>query len=395
MSKNPKSPSSKEEKIYIREDEEIEDVDEESIEEIDDEEEGIRILDDSISKKKTKRKKAEESSYESNDESSKHKKNPFEIYSAENNENQNKRKRRRKKEFTGQGYRCPDCGKSYFSMPALNTHRKSKHDYLKKGGGRGRGRPRKDPLIITPIYDIRPQIHEIKNEEHVLNYSKIENTSLHFFDDENRKPLYGEVINKNTIENILSKYEQFFDGVIINIDNKKFYKKLINEWVGNNKSNNNENKENGNDMTLINLSNYTECINITEGFQEIKKENNFSKSFDEAAIKYLKECSNLTNINFLKTIYFIIILFREGINNYYLEEKENPITTTENNGDKDYTEINGCNGEIPELINIIIGKYFEPNSFFAIKQKDIQDVILHFFHWLYRGNYTDKKVSHG
>ena len=61
-------------------------------------------------------------------------------------------------------------------MPALNTHRKSKHDYLKKGGGRGRGRPRKDPLIITPIYDIRPQIHEIKNEEHVLNYSKIENT---------------------------------------------------------------------------------------------------------------------------------------------------------------------------------------------------------------------------
>ena len=57
MSKNPKSPSSKEEKIYIREDEEIEDVDEESIEEIDDEEEGIRILDDSISKKKKNEKK--------------------------------------------------------------------------------------------------------------------------------------------------------------------------------------------------------------------------------------------------------------------------------------------------------------------------------------------------
>ena len=59
-----------------------------------------------------------------------------------------------------------------------------------------------------------------------------------------------------------------------------------------------------------------------------------------------------------------------------------------------YTNKCDYNEEIPGLINIIISKYFEPNSFFAIKQRDVQDVILHFFHWLYTFNYTDKKVTH-
>ena len=98
--------------------------------------------------------------------------------------------------MSGPGYKCPECGKSYFSMPALNTHRKAKHDFLKKGGGRGRGRPRKEPLIIHPEVDA-PQIQEItKNQENIISYSKIESKLSHFFDEENRKPVYGEIINR-------------------------------------------------------------------------------------------------------------------------------------------------------------------------------------------------------
>ena len=49
---------------------------------------------------------------------------------------------------------------------------------------------------------------------------------------------------------------------------------------------------------------------------------NKKKSFDFALIKYFKECAHFTNIHFLKTIYIILNLFREGINNYFNEIKK-------------------------------------------------------------------------
>ena len=93
-----------------------------------------------------------------------------------------------------------------------------------------------------------------------------------------------------------------------------------------------------------------------------------------------------------------LIIFRDGINNYFNEIKSSnanaSLNSSEINNENIYTDKNNCNEEIPELINIIISKYFEPNSFFAIQKKDVQDIILHFFHWLYTFNYTDKKVTH-
>ncbi len=64
-----------------------------------------------------------------------------------NNQDGNKamrRKRRSKNEQDGRSYKCPDCGKSYLSQPALTNHKKSKHKYNIEGEKKGRGRPRKN-----------------------------------------------------------------------------------------------------------------------------------------------------------------------------------------------------------------------------------------------------------
>ena len=401
--------SKNEEKIYIQEEEEVEEIDEEEgeIEEVDegDSQFKIQILDDSLEKKKNKKNRKNSESEEYSSEETPKDKNSSTQNDKENdtdNDNSNhlKRKRRRRKEFNGPGHKCPDCGNSYFSMPALNAHRKAKHDFLRKGGGRGRGRPRKDPLIIHPEASA-PQIREIeKNQENIISYSKIESKIQHIFEENNRKPVYGEVINKNIISDIINNYKKNFHNVISFTDNKIFYQQILEEWGD--KKGDNEKGNNMDNMTFINLTN-NEYININENknvngnlYDENKK-----KTFDQAIARYLKECSNLTNINFLKTIFFIIILFRDGINNYYNEikyiEDNNNISLFEE--DKNickniYTNNSNYNDEIPGLINNIIIKYFEPNSFFAIKQKDVQDIILHFFHWLYTYNYTEKKVTH-
>ena len=60
------------------------------------------------------------------------------------NKSEKRRKRRSKNEQEGRCFRCPDCGKSYLSQPALTNHKKTKHDYNINGEKKGRGRPRKN-----------------------------------------------------------------------------------------------------------------------------------------------------------------------------------------------------------------------------------------------------------
>ena len=189
--KTDKNPNkSKEEKIYIPEEEEnIEEIEEDAdVEEVDEEDSQaeIQILEDSPNRKKRKKvKKDSESEYYSSEESHKDKNTSTLNENDNDNDNDNsnhlKRKRRRKKEFEGPGFTCPECGKSYFSTPALNAHRKTKHEYLRGDWGRGRGRPKKDPQLDNSG-DI-PQIQEIKTEEaNVVSYSKIDNKMNRFFE---------------------------------------------------------------------------------------------------------------------------------------------------------------------------------------------------------------------
>ena len=273
-------------------------------------------------------------------------------------------------------------------MPALNMHRRTKHEYLKGDWGRGRGRPKKEALVENNAEN--EQLHEIKNEnDNVISYSKIENKVARFFEGEHRRPVYGEIINKSTILNIISEYKKNYMGIINDISednlNSNFFVKIVEEWESKKHDGDKKEEENDENMTYINLNE--------------KQNENKKKSFDFALVKYFKECAHFTNIHFLKTIYIILNLFREGINNYFNEIKSsNSNSTSEGNNEEKlegvYTEKNNCDEKIPEIINEIITKYFEPNSFFAFKQKDVKDIILHFFHWLYSYNYTDKKVTY-
>ena len=230
------------------------------------------------------------------------------------------------------------------------------------------------------------QIQEIKNDqENVISYSNIENKASRFFEGENRKPIYGEIINKSTILNIIAEYKKNFLGIISNTEEDNFFDKIIEEWESKKNNGNKKEDEKEDNMTYINLNE--------------KQNENKKKCFDFALVKYFKECAHFTNIHFLKTIYFILILFREGINNYFYEMKINntnstSVGTNEEKIEEIYTEKNNCDEKIPDIINEIIIKYFEPNSFFAFKQKDVKDVIIHFFHWLYTDSYTDKRVTY-
>ena len=319
------------------------------------------------------------SSLEENSSEKNKNKTQFEVIYSESK--YQKRKRRSKKEFDGPSYKCPECGKSYLSMPALNTHRRTKHDLGKFGGGRGRGRPRKEPLIISPD-EIAPQINNTIINNNFMSYNKIEKKFKHFFEKENRKLIVGEKCDLDFLKKILNDIFMRFKGKfneknVGSYDKCSFFKFLIENWNRENTDNDknnastfftgsyNRNKDNNKDVIHLNLN-----------------ENNNKEIMEKVFLKYLKDCSFKTNKNFFKNLLTFIVLLREGVN-FINEDEENII----------YSENNNCEN-LPESLNDIIEKYFEPNFFFGIEQKELVDIITHFSHWLFTNNYTDMKVTY-
>ena len=311
------------------------------------------------------------SSIENSSEKNKNKTQFEEIFSESKYQ---KRKRRSKKEFDGPSFKCQECGKSYLSMPALNTHRKTKHDVGKFGGGRGRGRPRKEPLILSPD-EIAPQINNTINNNNYLCYTKIEKKFKHFFEKENRKFIFGEKIDleflKKNLNEIFIRFKgKFIEKCNFGYEKYHFFKFLIDNWNKESFDNdkNSYNKSKDNNKEIINLN-----VNEIPNNKEIA---------DKVFLKYLKDCSFKTNKNYFKNLLTFIILLREGVN-----------IINKNNENVIYTENNNCQN-IPDYLNDIIEKYFEPNFFFGIEQKELIDIISHFCHWLFINNYTDMKVTY-
>ena len=291
-----------------------------------------------------------------------------------------KRKRRSKNDFEGRSFKCPECGKGYLSMPALNNHRKNKHDYGKYGERKGRGRPRKEPLILTPE-DIKipsqasGTLQPISN----LTYSKIEKRSKIFFEKEYRRPLQNEKIDLDYIKRILdiifslckynfygivtdssTSYEQypFFNFVISNWDNNKMQLDYF-DTGKEEKSSEEFNKLNNN---LLGIA------------QNIK-----SNNIEKVLLFYLKDCGNKTNREYFEILMKFVILFREGINLIH--------------DSQDFT-MNNDSQEIPNMLNDIIEKYFQPNFFFGIEMRELLEVITHFCHWLFINHFTSLKVTY-
>ena len=75
---------------------------------------------------------------------------PINEFDSKDDDDERKRtKRRSKNDNDGRNHKCPTCGKSYLSYPALYTHIKQKHN-ANGHSGRGRGRPKKDTGEVSP-----------------------------------------------------------------------------------------------------------------------------------------------------------------------------------------------------------------------------------------------------
>ena len=139
--------------------------------------------------------------------------NPFQTtkFNVINTNNNNiekgkvRRKRRSKNEVEGRNFKCPNCGKSYLSAPALFNHRKNKHNYIIEGEKKGRGRPRKN---------------------NSLNYNMNENKIKfeNFFNNDLRK-IKNENNNNNNIIKSPSLDEVFFYYIknVISKTNKDYF----------------------------------------------------------------------------------------------------------------------------------------------------------------------------
>ncbi len=286
----------------------------------------------------------------------------FHIINEENNNNninseggKVRRKRRSKSEIKGRDFKCPNCGKSYLSAPALFNHRKSKHNYVQEGERKGRGRPRKDPLLSNSINQ---------------NKKKYET----FFDNDLRKIKVNndnEVINLDTLkQNLSNVFRQCKDSIfpnIYNVENYSFYIFLNENW----------NKEK--------LDDYEECRS------SIKNDNNIIQypPLDGVFYYYLKEVISKTNKDYFWFITKFIVSFREYINkaknnvidqNYVTEKK------------KLYTQIYSAES-IPDMCNDYFIDFMEPNNYFGLHSNELIELIQHFCYWLVTKNYTQSNLT--
>ena len=301
-----------------------------------------------------------------------------------------KRKRRSKNDFEGRSFKCPECGKSYLSMPALNNHRKTKHDYGKNGERKGRGRPRKEPTVIS-ANDINPQTNyssSVFNLNSKISYTKIEKKYNHFFEKEHRRTVPNEKIDKQFLEKLLSIIYSFYkDNFYYPNDSSQdenemqiypYFSYLINTWDTIKNLNFTEEAENYNENNSNN--NINGNISKNRSSTLLKEENQqhiITNNIDKVLLYYMKDCVNRTNKEYYEKLVRFCVLLREGIN--MLHENEN------------YTGEHDCE-EIPKMLNKLIKKYFEENSFFGFDTKELIDIISHFCHWLYLNKFTTAKI---
>ena len=277
----------------------------------------------------------------------------FHIINEENNNNninseggKVRRKRRSKSEIKGRDFKCPNCGKSYLSAPALFNHRKSKHNYVQEGERKGRGRPRKDPLLSNSINQ---------------NKKKYET----FFDNDLRKIKVNndnEVINLDTLkQNLSDVFRQCKDIIfpnIANVENYSFYIFLNENW----------NKEK--------LDGYEECRS------SIKNDNIIQyPPLDGVFYYYLKEVISKTNKEYFSFREYINKAKNNLIDQNYVTEKK-----------KLYTQIYSAES-IPDMCNDYFIDFMEPNNYFGLHSNELIELIQHFCYWLVTKNYTQSNLT--
>jgi hypothetical protein len=234
-------------------------------------------------------------------------------------------------------YAC-HCGKLFISQPGLNYHIKTKHpELVTEQMKRGRGRPRKYPLL--------------ENQFETSRYDGFFHTPL-------RRNETGNQIN---IKEIVEKVFDF-------IYKGKYKDKLFSHP-----------REYSEIFILDNL------IKNTKFPIKQKKES----TCDEAFYEYLNAFKNKCNEKYYTLLLKFVLLFRECYDvhsNRDVPEENRTAVTNLLTPEK-----------LPELCNEFYGEFLDQNDFFGIEDEDdrneIIDIIQHFCAWLFKNDYTKSKLS--
>ncbi len=267
-----------------------------------------------------------------------------------------RRKRRSKNEVEGRNFKCPNCGKSYLSAPALFNHRKNKHNYAIEGEKKGRGRPRKEQISSNSLNQ-----SQIKFENFFFcDLRKFNNDNINF-----------EII-KNNLNDIFNLYKNDIFSDIDNFEKYYFGNFIINNWDLENPK--------------IEKKSRTAILG-NEGNQEqeiIDKPN-----LDSIFFLYLKETSKLTNKTYFSFILKFIVIFRECINQF----RNNLVKSNHIIGNKNkYTEIY-CAETIPDICNDFCVDFMEQHKNFGIDILELVEIVQHFCYWLYVNKYTLSQLT--
>jgi hypothetical protein len=245
--------------------------------------------------------------------------------------------RRSKHEQDGRDFPC-NCGKSFLSQAALNSHIRNKHPELLMGQERrGRGRPRKYP-----------------KDENFFETAKYEG----FFLMPKRMSENGVKINiKKLVENV---FEFIYKG--------KYKDKLFSK------------PEKYEDNFILN--------NLVKNEQLPKKLKN-EKCCDEIFYEYLLSFKDKTNEKYFTLLLEFVLLFREC---YDVSKNK-----TKNEENKKQVTNKLSAEELPDLCNEFYGEFLDENDFFGIENQEdrneIVDIIQHFCLWLYKSDFTKSKLT--
>ena len=263
--------------------------------------------------------------------------NGDQYYPYSQNKSINIKHRRSRHEQDGREFAC-NCGKSFLSQAALNSHIRNKHpESLLGQERRGRGRPRKYP-----------------KDENFFETAKYES----FFLLPKRMGGNGAEINiKKVVENV---FQFIYKG--------KYKDKLFSK------------PEKYEDNFILN--------NLVKNAQLPLKLKN-EKCCDEVFYEYLYTFKDKTNEKYFTLLLEFILLFRECY-----DVSKNKTIKEENK--RQVTNISSPE-ELPDLCNEFYGEFLDENNFFGIDNQDdineIVDIIQHFCLWLFKNNYTKSKLA--
>jgi len=237
------------------------------------------------------------------------------------------------------------CGKSYLSNAALQNHIKTKHPEILEGHEKkGRGRPRLEG-------------HEKKGRGRPRKYLPQSNTKDKYdtyFDSELRKEEEGKIIdNKHLVQEV---YKFIYES--------KYSDKLFSK-----------------------PKNYKDDKILNDLFFEKKLDNKSKNEKTEEAIfyEYLMEFKDKTNEKYFSFMIKFIILLKE----FYFLHTYSKVDNNKPEENKSFLLKN-----LPDYCNEFYGEFLSKNDFFEINENgEIIEIIIHFFTWLFKNEYTKSKLS--